>query len=388
LSNKKVCIVTGTRAEYGLLSVLAKKIKNDSYLDLQIVCTGSHLSSEFGSTKNEILKDGFKINFEINLNLGTSDSEHATCLAISNAFKGFSSAYLKLKPDIIIVLGDRYELLAASYAATVHRIPICHIHGGESTSAVIDEATRHSITKMAHIHLVANKSYRNRVIQLGENPSKVFIVGGMGVDVIKNTKLLEKKQLENFFNLKFNKKNFLIIFHPTTLERNTSKEQFKKILSSIKNFKNTNFYFSQSNADPGGKIISKLAKDFVKGNKHRSVFFKSLGQRKFLSLLKISDVLIGNSSCGLLEAPYLKKPVVNIGDRQKNRLVSSNILSCQAIKSDIVKAISKSITQKFKKNLKKIKSAYGYGGASEKSLKIIKKLSYKNILIKNFYDLK
>ena len=385
---KKICVVTGTRAEYGLLSVLIKKIKINKNFKLQIISTGSHLSPEFGLTKKDIIKDGFKINYEVNLNLGKKDSEHNICSAMSKAFVGFSKGYKKLKPDIIVVLGDRYELLAASYTATIHKIPICHIHGGESTIGAIDEATRHSITKMAHLHFVANKIYKKRVIQLGEKPSNVHNVGGMGVDVLNNIKFLEKKKLEKFLKIKFNINNILIVFHPTTLENNTAKKQFNNILHAIKNFDNTNFYFSQSNADPGANIISKLAKNFVKKNKNSSIFFKSLGQVKFLSLMKHSNVLIGNSSSGLLEAPTLKIPVVNIGNRQKNRLTSSNIINCEPTKKAIFDGIKMSLSKNFLRKVKKTQSTYGKPGASKKCIKVFEKFNLDKILFKKFYDLK
>lgn len=383
----KICIITGTRAEYGLLSLLAKKIEADRDLKLQIISTGSHLSSEFGLTKNEIYKDGLKINYEVNLKLEKKDTEHSICLALSRGFVGFSKAYKKLKPDIIVVLGDRYELLAASYTATIHKIPICHIHGGESTVGAIDEATRHSITKMAHLHFVANKLYKKRVIQLGENPKNVHNIGGMGIDVLKNIKLLNKKEIEEALKIRFKKKNFLVIFHPVTLEKTTSKKQFITILEVLKKFKNTNFFFSQSNADPDANVISKLAKKFVLRNKKNSIFFKSLGQQKFLSLMSISDVLIGNSSSGLLEAPSLKIPVVNIGNRQKNRMMAINIINCKPKKNDIRKAVFKALSPKFQNKIKKTKSPYGKGGASDKCIKILKKFNLDNVLIKKFNDL-
>lgn len=381
-------MVTGTRAEYGLLSLLAQKIKKAKNFKLQMVATGTHLSSEFGLTKKDILNDGLKIDYEVDLKLGKSDTEHSICLSLSRAFAGFSYAYKKLKPDIIIVLGDRYELLAAAYCATIYRIPICHIHGGETTIGAIDEATRHSITKMAHLHLVANKIYKKRVEQLGEKKSNIHVVGGFGVDVIKNLKLLGKDKLEKILKIKFKKNNFLIVFHPVTLEKKTAQKQFKNILDAIKTFKNTNFFFSQSNADPGAKIISILAKKFVKNNSNRAIFFKSLGQLKFLSLMKHTDVLIGNSSSGLLEAPTFKKPVINIGNRQKNRLSSLNVLNCLPIKKNIIKLIKKSLSTNFQLKIKKTKSAYGNGGANKKTIKILKNFDLENVLFKEFNDLK
>ncbi len=383
---KKICIVTGTRADYGLLSLLGKKINKSKIFKLQIIATGTHLSSDYGLTKNDILADGLKINYEVNLNLGRNNSEHSTCLALSKAFKGFSLAYQKLKPDIIVVLGDRYELLAASYCATIHRIPICHIHGGETTAGAIDEATRHSITKMAHLHFVANKIYKKRVIQLGEKPKNVFNIGGMGIDVLKNLKLFSKNEIEKILRMKFNKRNFLIVYHPVTLENNTSKRQFKILLASLNEFKDTNFFFSQSNADPGASIISNLAERYVRQNKDNSIFFKSLGQKKFLSLMKYSDVLIGNSSSGLLEAPTLKKPVVNIGNRQMNRLLSSNIINCEPYKKQIVRSINVALSKQFIKKVKNTKSAYGIAGASDKCLSIFKRFNLRNVLLKQFND--
>ncbi len=385
---KKICVITGTRAEYGLLSLLMKRIKSEKRFKLQIICTGSHLSKMHGYTRKDILKDGFKINYDIDLMLKKKDNEHNICISLSKAFVGFSKAYTKINPDIIVVLGDRYELLAATYTATIHRIPICHIHGGESTMGVIDEATRHSISKMAHLHFVANKTYKKRVIQLGEKPSNVHNVGGMGVDIIDNFKLLKKNELEKCLKIKLNKRNFLIVFHPSTLEINTAKKQFKNILYSIKTFKNTNFFFSQSNADIGANVISNLAKNFVNDNKKNSIFFKSLGQKKFLSLMKYSDVIIGNSSSAILEAPTLKIPAVNIGNRQKNRLLSKNVISCDVSQKAISKAIKKSLSKKFIKSLTKVSSKYGRSGASKKCLHILKKFNLQKVLFKKFHDLK
>ena len=321
----KICLITGSRSEYGLLRRLMFKIKKSKKLNLDIVVTGMHLSKKFGFTYKDIIRDGFKISEKVNLGLN-SDSIESTINSINMGTKGFTKVYKKIKPDIILVVGDRSEIFSAVIAASFSRIPIAHLHGGELTEGAIDEALRHSITKMSHIHFVANSEYKKRVIQLGENPGRVFNVGGLGVDNIKNLKLLTKNELEKELKFNFKERNILITFHPETLNKAKVKKQFNEVLKALKKIKNTNLVFTMPNSDLGNAIIFKMIKTFVKKNKN-SYFFTSMGQLRFLSCLKHFDGIIGNSSSGLLEMPSFKKGTLDIGDRQRGRLKAKSVIN-------------------------------------------------------------
>ena len=381
----KICVVTGTRAEYGLLRRLMFGLKKNRKFKLYTIVTGMHLSKNFGLTYKEILLDGFKINEKINLKL-KSDTANGIINSINEGTKGFTKAYNKFKPDVILVLGDRYEIFAAAVAACFSKIPIAHLHGGETTEGSMDEALRHSITKLSHIHFVAANIYKKRVIQLGENPNRVFNVGGLGVDNIKSLKLLSKRQLEKDLNYKFNKNNILISFHPETLSKLSTKKQFQEVLSALKKFKNTNIVFTMPNADLDNRIIYRMIKNFVKNNKNAH-YFISMGQLRFLSFLKYSDGIVGNSSSGLLEMPSFKKGTVNIGDRQLGRLKAKSVIDVRSKKNDIIKGINTLYNRKFQNKIKKIKNPYGNGGASNKIIQILLKIKLKNILKKKFFSL-
>jgi len=382
---KKILIITGSRAEYGLLRRLIFKIKSNKKLHLDIVVTGMHLSKKFGFTYKDIIRDGFKIRDKVNLDL-RSDSIESAINSINMGTKGFTKVYKKIKPDIILVVGDRYEIFSAAVAAVFSRIPVAHLHGGELTEGAIDETLRHSITKMSHIHFVASKEYKKRVIQLGENPNRVFNVGGLGVDNIKYLKLLKKNELEKALKLNIKKKNILITFHPETLSKFKDKTQFNEVLKALKKIKNTNLVFTMPNSDLGNTIIFKMIKSFVKKNKN-SYFFISMGQLRFLSCLKYFDGIIGNSSSGLLEMPSFKKGTVDIGDRQRGRLKAKSIISVNAKKNDIIRGINKLYSKKFQNKLKKTKNPYGDGGASDKIIKVLERLKLNNILKKKFFSI-
>jgi GDP/UDP-N,N'-diacetylbacillosamine 2-epimerase (hydrolysing) len=381
---RKICIVTGTRAEYGLLYHLMKSIKIDKELQIQIIVTGMHLSSEFGYTYKDIEKD-FKINKKIDLLL-SSDSNIGISKSMGLAQISFAEAYEELKPDIVLVLGDRYEIFSAVSAAMIARIPIAHLHGGESTEGAFDEAIRHSITKMSHLHFTSTEEYKDRVIQLGENPSKVFNVGGIGIENIKKNKLLSKREFEISINRKLFNKNILITFHSVTLEDNTAKQQFQELLKAIDELKNTFFIFTKANSDTHGRIINKMIEDYVNENFEKSVVFSSLGQLKYLSALKYVDIVVGNSSSGIIEAPSFSTATINIGDRQKGRIMAESILNCKPDSKSIKKSFKKVYSSKFQKNLKNIKNPYDNGCASQKILKILKTTQLNDILKKKFYQ--
>ncbi|MBT6169347.1 MAG: UDP-N-acetylglucosamine 2-epimerase (hydrolyzing) [Flavobacteriaceae bacterium] len=386
MNKRKICIVTGSRAEYGLLYWLIKEVKADKDLELQLIVTGMHLSSEFGLTYKEIKKE-FKIDKKIDISL-SSDTSLGIIRSMSVAQTSFSKAYNELKPDIIVVLGDRYEIFSAVSSAMISKIPIAHLHGGEATEGLIDEAIRHCITKMSHLHFTAAEKYSKRVMQLGEKPNRVFNVGGAGIENIKRLKLLSKVELEKLINFKLNIKNILVTFHPVTLENKTSKKQFQELLDSIDELENTNIIFTKANSDADGKIINQMIDQYVKKNLDRSMGAASLGQLNYLSVLKYVDFMIGNSSSGLLEAPSFKIGTINIGDRQNGRIKAESVVDCLPNKKSIKKAIKMIYSNKFQNLLKNVKNPYDNGCASKKIVKVLKTVKLDNILKKTFFDIK
>jgi len=385
MNKRKICVVTGTRADYGLLYWLIKEIDQNADLELQLIATGMHLSKDFGLTYKEIEKD-FKIDRKIEM-LSKLDTPMSISNSMGLAHIGFGTAYDSLKPDLVVVLGDRYEILAAATSAMIARIPIAHLHGGEATEGLMDEAIRHSITKMSHLHFVATKEYRNRVIQLGEQPNTVFNVGGLGIDNIKKLKLLSKEEFEKSIDFKLNKKNILVTFHPVTLENNTSEEQFVELLAAIDTLEDTNIIFTKANSDTNGRIINKLIEEYVSNNIGKSVEFTSLGQLRYLSALQYVDAMVGNSSSGLAEAPSFKIGTINIGDRQKGRIKAKSVIDCEPNRESITKAFEKLYSTEFQTLLERVENPYGDGGASKKIVNIIKNTDTKNLLMKSFFDI-
>lgn len=382
---RKILVVTGTRAEYGLLRWLMLGIKDDSELILQVIVTGMHLSSTFGFTYKEIESDGFRINKKIEI-IGDSDANTDISKSIAKGIVGFANAFEKLAPDLIIVLGDRFEILSAAISAHVARIPIAHIHGGESTEGILDEAFRHSITKMSQLHFAAANEYKNRIIQLGENPSKVFMVGGLGVDSLKKINLISRSELEKNLNLKLNKYNLLVTFHPVTLENATAREQMNELLNSLSKLQETTLIFTLPNADSGGRLLIEMVEEFVR--LHTNAYsYKSLGQILYLSCLSIVDGVVGNSSSGLTEAPSFKKGTINIGDRQSGRLQATSVINCKPYETDILEALKILYSDKFRAGLRETINPYGEGGASNKILEVIKSIELSSLIKKKFYDI-
>ena len=383
MSKRKVCIITGTRAEYGLLYWLMKEIQSDKDLQLQLIVTGMHLSSEFGLTYKEIEKN-FKIDKKVEMLL-SSDTVLGISKSMGLAQISFSEAYEELMPDILIVLGDRYEIFSAVSSAMISRIPIAHISGGEVTEGVIDEAIRHAITKMSHLHFVSTEEYKNRVIQLGEHPNRVFNFGAIGIDNINKLKLFSKNEFVKSIDFSLNKKNILVTFHPVTLEKSTSKEQFQELLNSIDELEDTNIIFTKSNSDTDGRVINQMIDAYVSRN-NNAVSFISMGQVRYLSALKFVDAVVGNSSSGLTEAPIFGIGTINIGDRQKGRINLVSVINCNPTKESISNAFNELYSERFQKALSVVKSPYGNGGASEKIKNIVKNFDLNNILKKSFYD--
>jgi GDP/UDP-N,N'-diacetylbacillosamine 2-epimerase (hydrolysing) len=381
---RKICVITGTRAEYGLLRWVMQGIADDPDLDLQIIATGMHLSPEFGLTYKAIESDGFQIDRKVEM-LTSSDTQVGIAKSMGLGMIGFADALDELKPDLILVLGDRFEIFSAVSAALVAKIPVSHLHGGEVTEGAIDESLRHSITKMSHLHFVAAESYRQRVIQLGEDPDRVFLVGGLGVDSIKRYKLLNREELEAALDFKLDSKNLLITYHPVTLEKSTAKNQMGELLEALADLKDTKLIFTLPNADTDGRTLIKMVQDFV-GHHHNAKAYTSLGQLCYLSCMSQVDAVIGNSSSGLLEAPSFKKGTINIGDRQQGRLQARSIINCEPKYASIKLAFEKIYSNEFQKQLRGVVNPYGEGGASEKIVSLIKTVSLDQIIKKKFYD--
>lgn len=382
---RKICVVSGSRADYGLLRWVMQEIKGDANLTLQVVVTGMHLSSTFGQTYKSIELDGFMIDRKVEI-LADDDTPTGIAKSISAGLVGFAEAFQELKPDIIVILGDRFETFAAASAALVMKIPVAHLHGGESTLGAYDEAFRHSITKMSHLHFVAAKEYRNRVIQLGESPENVFTVGGMGIDNIKRLQLLSRKELEASLDLKFDKKSLLITFHPATLEEETPENQLNELLSALSELMDTTLIFTLPNADSGGLVLIKMIEGFVRENNNAKAF-ASLGQLRYLSCIAQVDGVLGNSSSGLLEVPSFKKGTVNIGDRQLGRILASSVINCRPERESILRALKELYSAKFQEQIKKTDNPYGEGGASEKVVSILRSFPIANLVKKKFHDL-
>lgn len=381
---RKVCIITGTRAEYGLLKRLMKRIQDTQTLTLQLIVTGMHLSPEFGLTYQEIEADGFQMDKMVEI-LTSSDTPVGISKSMGLGLIGFADAYAELKPDILLILGDRFEMLSAASAALVAGIPIAHLHGGETTEGVIDEAIRHSITKMSHLHFVAAETYRRRVIQLGEAPDRVFLVGALGVDAISDTKFMTREALEASLGFKFAERNLLITFHPVTLEPNSAASQIDELLAALADRQDTRIIFTLPNADTYGRTLIDRIQHFVDSHSN-AVAFPSLGQLRYLSCLAQVDGVVGNSSSGLLEAPSLRVGTVNIGARQEGRLRASCIIDCAPNRREIGAAIDKLYSPSFRGELTKVENPYGDPGASKKIVSIIEKTSLTGILKKRFHD--
>ncbi|WP_432662689.1 UDP-N-acetylglucosamine 2-epimerase [Wukongibacter baidiensis] len=386
---KKVCVITGTRADYGLLKPLIDRIENDNDLQLQVIATGMHLSPEFGLTYEEIEKDNVKIDEKIETLL-SSDTTIGVSKSMGLGVISFAEAYNRLQPDIIVILGDRYEIFSAVTSAMISKIPVAHLHGGEATYGLIDESIRHSITKMSYLHFTSTEEYKKRVIQLGETPNRVFNVGAIGLENIKNMKLLSKKELEKSIRFEMKNPTVLVTFHPATLEEDSSEVQFENLLSCLDEFINTKIIFTKANADTHGRVINKMIDDYVKKNSNKSIVFTSLGQLRYLSAIKYVDAVIGNSSSGIIEVPAFKTPTVNIGDRQRGRIRCKSIIDCKPTKDEIKKAITKALSDDFKNTINDIVNPYGDGNVSQQIVEEIKKFLLNDLIDikKEFYDIR
>ncbi|MCQ9206949.1 MAG: UDP-N-acetylglucosamine 2-epimerase [Omnitrophica bacterium] len=385
---RKIAIVTGARADYGLLYWVIRLVQDDPDLKLELLVTGMHLSPEFGLTVREIEKDGFSIAEKIDMRI-LSDTEEAIAASMGFGMIGFAKVYARLKPDIIVVLGDRFEVHAAVSAAIPFRIPVAHIHGGEATEGVIDEPLRHAITKMSHIHFPATEKYKKRIIQMGENPKHVFCFGAPGIDNILKLDFLDHDRLCEELDIPGDKKIGIVTYHPVTLEFKTGDAQITELLRALDQAKEIYWVFTMTNADTGGRAIITQIEKFVKAHSSNTMLHRSLGQKRYLSLLRYATLMVGNSSSGLIEAPSFELPVVNIGDRQKGRAKTENVIDVEESKKDLIsKAIDRAISPAFRKSLAGLKNPYGNGGASERIVETLKNFHITESLIKKkFFEI-
>ena len=383
---RKICVVTGTRADYGILYWLMKEIAVDPDLQLQIIATGMHLSPEFGMTYRQIESDGFHIDAKVEMLL-SSDSMVGIAKSIGLGVIGFADALGMLVPDVVVVMGDRFEILAATQAAMVLNLPVAHISGGEITEGAIDDCIRHAITKMANFHFVAADIYRRRVIQMGEQPDIVFNFGDPGLDNFKRLKLLSRDDLEKTLNFSLGSPSFLVTFHPVTAGETNPQKEMQELLSALDHFPTAQIIMTKPNADTGGRIISTMVDDYSRAHPSRVHMSASLGQLRYLSAMQCCDVVIGNSSSGIVEAPAIQKPTVNIGKRQSGRLKAQSIIDCDSNVLSIINAINKSLSDEFKVVLSSTQSLYGDCNASLKIKEFLKQASCSHQTGKVFFDL-
>jgi len=383
---RKIAVVTGSRAEYGLLYRLLKEIDNDAELELQLVATGTHLSPEYGLGWHEIEADGFLINEKLEILL-CSDSTVGMTKSLGLAVIGFAEIWQRLQPDLLVLLGDRYEILAAAQAGLLAHIPIAHIAGGESSQGAVDEAIRHAVSKMACWHFVASKSYRKRVVQLGEDPRRVFDFGSTGLDAINRMHLLSRPELEAALDFSLGQCCFLLTWHPETLEAKAAASHTGELLAALDEFPEAKIIMTGSNADMGGRIINADLQAYAQERKERVRFVMSLGQLRYLSALKHCDLVVGNSSSAIIEAPYLKTAAVNIGSRQEGRLKAASIIDCRPERQEIAAAISRGLSPAFQAKLRDLQSLYGAGDASRRIKETLKTVKLDDVLQKKFYDI-
>ena len=386
---KRIGIMTGTRAEYGLLKPLMQEINKDNDLELYLIVSGMHLSPEFGMTYQEIEEDGFEINAKVEMLL-SSDSPAGISKSIGLGVIGFADEFQRADLDMLILLGDRYEALSAAISAMVMRIPIAHLHGGELTEGAIDEGIRHSITKMSYLHFTSTEQYRNRVIQLGENPERVFYVGALGVENIKKINLMTKEELEKSVHFEIDENTVVVTYHPVTLENNTVEEQFLNLLKVLDRNPKIRMIFTKANADTNGRIVNELIDKYAAQNSERACAFMSLGQKRYLSALKYCRIVIGNSSSGIIEAPSFGKPIINIGDRQKGRICADSVINCGYTQQEIQQAMETALTEEFENKARNCRNPYEKENTAANIISVIKDylLNDKIKLKKGFYDIK
>lgn len=386
---RKICFITGTRAEYGLLSRLMKMVQDDADTQLQIITTNMHLSPKYGNTYQEIEKDGFTIDRKIPIiDDNDKDSAVTTVKSMAKALAGFADAYDELKPDMVVVLGDRYEILAAATAALIERIPIAHLYGGEITEGAYDDAIRHSVTKMSHLHFTSCEEYRHRVIQLGEQPDHVFNVGSIGVENIKMLPLMSKDEIEKEIGFAIDDHTILVTYHPVTLGNRTAKEDIDDFIAALDEKKDLRIIFTMPNSDTGGQAIVEAINAFVDKNHQRAKAFKSLGVLRYLSVMQQVAAVVGNSSSGLVEVPSFKIPTLNIGDRQKGRMAADSVFNCKTDKQSVLKGLDIVLSEEFRQKAAAIHNPYDKEGTAQAMFNVIRTYPLDSLNQKHFYDIK
>lgn len=383
--SRKICVITGSRAEYGLLKWLMLAIQRETEFFLQTIVTGAHLSPEFGLTYREIEADGFRIDRKVEA-LTSSDTAVGVAKSMGLAQIGFADALQDMQPDLVLVVGDRFEIFAAVATALVLNIPVAHAHGGETTEGAYDEAFRHSVTKMSQVHFVATDEYRRRVIQLGEAPGRVHVVGGLGVDGIAHFTPIPRTVLESELGVQFGEKSLLVTFHPATVEPGVAASQMDELLASLSKLTDTQLLFTYPNADNEGRALRAMIDEFVAGHSNAKAF-PSLGQVRYLSCLSNVDGVVGNSSSGLLEAPSFRIGTVNIGHRQSGRLKAASVIDCEADRDAISVALNELYSKDFLDALPQVVNPYGDGGASERIVEHLRRFPWGATLKKTFFDL-
>ncbi|HIY35240.1 MAG TPA: UDP-N-acetylglucosamine 2-epimerase (hydrolyzing) [Candidatus Paraprevotella stercorigallinarum] len=382
---RKICVVTGSRAEYGLLSGLMHAIQEDKDLQLQVIATNMHLSPEFGLTYREIEKDGFRIDKKVQMLL-SSDTPNATTKSVGLATIGFADAYEDLQPDLIVVLGDRFEILAAVSAALFFKIPVAHLHGGEITEGAYDDSIRHAITKMSHLHFTSTEAYRQRVIQLGEQPDRVFYVGAIGVENIKRVPLMSQAELEDSIRFKLGEKSLLVTYHPVTLENHTAADQCQNLLEALDEFPEYKVIFTLPNSDTDGRVIIRLINEYVSLHSERCMAIPSLGLQRYLSALKCVSAVVGNSSSGIIEVPSFGIPTLDIGNRQKGRIAAESVVHCGNDSRSIIAGMQQVLSDVFRKQVKHVLNPYEKRDTTKNIYKIISTYPLENLRQKKFYD--
>ena len=380
MSKMKVTVFTGTRAEYGLLYWLLKDIQVDKFLELQLLVSGSHLSQEFGLTYNQILDDGFDVDEKVEMLLSTN-SKVGIAKSMGLGVLGYADALNRLNPDIIVILGDRYEALAAAQTAMIMNIPIVHLHGGEISEGANDDSIRHAITKLSNLHCTSSDQHKKRVIQLGESPDRVENVGAMGLDHLNRSKLLSRSELGSYLNFDLSKPFFLVTYHPVTMGDENPIKTCKRIIDALEEFPEYKVIFTYPNADNGGRDMIPIIDEYSSKNSSRYIAIPSMGQIPYLSALKFSTAVIGNSSSGIIEAPSFDTPTVNIGIRQKGRMSAKSVLNCDATLKNISETIQLAISRKYKNEGEKIINPYGQGDASQKVIEMIKSFDFSTMKI-------
>lgn len=383
--NRKICVVTGTRAEYGLLQGVLSKLHNDTDVELQIVVTGAHLVPEFGATIEVIEADGFVIDARVDMMLA-NDTPAAITKSLALGTIGMADAFERLTPDLLVVLGDRYEILAAAQAALIARIPVAHIHGGEVTEGAIDESIRHAVTKMSHLHFAATQEYADRIIQMGENPASVHVVGAPGLDHVRNLDLLDREALGSRLSFDLSQPFLLVTHHPVTLARRDEVEGLNELLDALEHFSQHRVIFTYPNADTFGRRLIARIQDYADLHPARVLLTPSLGQLAYLSAAKLADVVIGNSSSGIIEVPSLGTPTVNIGLRQKGRMAAASVLHSEESSQDIQSAIEQSLSQAMQDEAKRTTNPYGDGKTAPRIVTTLKEVSLDGLIQKPFFD--